>query len=234
MQLKLSAWIKRAVIAAVLVSLLQAGMVHAQHFKTPLNLSQFVHRPGEDLARVEHLQGWTFGLGTIIGLEDRDTFGLLAHVTFGGPYWYVAGGVGTWQTGDHGAGELAYGLSYHYNALQSGDYRTRLGPQFGWSSTLIGDDRAHSFNYGVVVSHSPSPTLSLYGGLGAETYRLSANGDASSRTYLSMLAGLRVGLGKRFGLSSGLGAVRAEPRQLSFASSVQYEAGYGEKRARIR
>lgn len=223
-------WLGGIPIVVVIATLGAAtSEARAQDFKIPLSASPFVYRPGENIAELEDLNRWTFGLGLIIGVQEaysarqRGIYGLVAQATFGGPYAYIGAGAGMWNSGSSITDNFGFGLNGHYNVFQSRDFRTRLGPQFAWSTGSDGLARTHVFTYRALVSHTLNPSLTFYGGLGAETSKRANTGDFGPSTNPSLLAGIYTRLGDRFGLSTGVESVFSEPLQLNFATSVQFE-----------
>lgn len=199
------------------------GPVWAQEFKASPSITHFVYRPGADVAEVEHLRAWTFGLGLLIGSRDQAGYGLVAHATYGGPYWYWAGSAGMWNSGSPEVDDFGLGVSFHYTVFQSRDFRTRLGPQFGWSASGSGDGNTHVIDYRVAASHAFSESLSIYGGLGAETSRISRGPSPTRSTNPSLLGGVYVRFDPRFAFSTGVESVFSDSRQLRISGSVQFE-----------
>lgn len=229
MRIGVTTWISAALIAGAATSIPLTNRAAAQDFKIPMNVSHFVYRPGENLAELEEVHGFTFGLGLVIGVREayspnqRGIYGFVAQATFGGPYWYWGAGAGMWNSGSPVADNYGFGVNFNYNVFQSRDYRTRLGPQFGWGTASDGTTRTHVWTYRAMMSHTVSESVSLYGGMGAETSRFSAGGNPTKLTSPSVLAGIHTRLGDRFGLSTGLESVFTDPLTLTFASSVQFE-----------
>ncbi len=211
-----------ALVAVVASAFAPPTSLAGQDFKSPLGISHFVYRPAEDIAPVEEIRAWTFGVGLLIGSAERQArYGFAAHATYGSPYWYVAGSAGMWNGGSPNADDFGMSLKYHYNVFQSRDYRTRLGPQFGWSTASVNGSRTHAIDYRAVVSYTVSPRLSLYGGVGAETVRNSTlRGDSTDPT---VIGGLNFRLSQGFAFSTGFESAFAELVQLRVAGSVQFE-----------
>jgi len=227
-------WVQGALFAALATTFTPANHAKAQDFKIPVSVSPFVYRSGENLAELEHLRGWTFGLGLMIGVREaysdrqRGIYGLVAKATYGGPYWYWSAGAGMWNSGSPMTDNFGFGVNFHYNVFQSRDFRTRLGPQFGWSKSISGDRRTHVLTYRAVISHALSQSLNLYGGVGAETSRFSASGNTIRSTNPSLLGGIYARLDDQFAFSTGVESVFSDPLTLTFASSVQFEPGFGD------
>lgn len=140
-------WIEGALIAAADAPLARTDEAGSQDCKVPLSLSHFVYRDAEDAEGVENLRAWTFGLDVILGPKSQAGYGLVAHVTYGGPYWYLAGSAGMWNGRSTVVDDFGLGVSAHYNVFQSRDFRTRLGWQAGWSTSSSGSARTHAIDY---------------------------------------------------------------------------------------
>lgn len=222
-------WTTGTLVAAAAAPLVGIHQAQAQGFKAPLGLSHYVYRPGQDASELEQLRAWSFGLGVIVGSRNQSGYGLVAHATYGGPYWYLAGSAGMWNSGSPAVDDFGFGVHAHYNVFQSRDFRTRVGWQVGWSTASGGDSRTHAIDYRAMVSHALTPSFALYGGLGGETLRLSMPGRSTHSTNPSALAGINTRLGRRFGLSSGVESVFSSPAQLRVSGSVQFELDYREE-----
>ena len=209
-------------LTAILIGL--APPAEAQQYKPPTGISHFVQRPGQDLAEVEELRGWTVGFGAVWASADRAAHGLAVHGTYGGAFWYWALSLGAGLDGSPEFETPALGLTYHYNALQSGDHRTRIGPQFGWTAPL-GDVRRSVFDYRVVATHALDGPVVLYGGLGGETRRPDAESVSGWSTHFSMLAGLSLEIGLGVALSVGAEEVFSNPHRFRIATALQFAVG---------
>lgn len=95
--------------------------------------------------------------------------------------------------------------------------------QFGWSTGNTGPARTHVLTYRAVVEPHAEPVTESYGGMGAETTRLKANGNRVSSTHPSVLSGVYAYLGQGFSVSTGMESVFTNPLYLTFAGSVQFE-----------